>query len=117
MARLTDPERLQCYLNALANWRFEGYIRLTPFAEEAFKRLKLGMPERQFRQLLYEYVQRGGEIDEVKETRPEWSDWTYHYDLRPIINGRTLYVESRLDYKDPHDPDDPLIVIVNIHDA
>ncbi len=117
MAKLTDPEKLQCYRNALANWRFAGFVRLTPFAEEAFKQLKLEVSERQFRQLLHEYVLGSGEIDEVRETRPEWSDWDYHYDLRLTINARKLYVETRLEYTNPNDSDDPQIILVNIHDA
>ena len=46
----------------------------------------------------------------------EWSgDHEFHYDLRPVVQGCQLYVETRLIYTDPEDPDDPLIHIVNIH--
>jgi hypothetical protein len=34
-----------------------------------------------------------------------------------VIDGRRLYVETRLIYSDPADPDDPRILIANIHDA
>jgi hypothetical protein len=54
----------------------------------------------------------------VVETRPEWSDrFEHHYDLRPVLAGRRLYVETRLIYSDPTDADDPVIHVVNIHDA
>ena len=43
VAKLTDPERLKCYLNALSNWRYTGYVQLTDFAEREFKRLGLGI--------------------------------------------------------------------------
>jgi hypothetical protein len=59
----------------------------------------------------------GGEIDKVVETRPEWNFYSHHYDLRPTINGRLIYVETRLEYKDPADPDDPIVFVVNIHPA
>jgi hypothetical protein len=58
MARLTDPEILTCFRNALANWR---------------------------------------------------------YDLRLNVKGHLVYVETRLQYRDPTDPDDPIIQVVNIH--
>jgi hypothetical protein len=117
VARLTDPERLKCYLNALSNWRYTGYVQLTDFAEREFKRLGLGIEVRELQRLLAEFVERGGEIDQVEETRPEWRDWDYHYDLRLTISGRKLYVETRLLYRDANDPDDPVIIVVNIHDA
>jgi hypothetical protein len=33
MPPLSDPERLQCYRNALANWRFEGRVRFRELAD------------------------------------------------------------------------------------
>ena len=33
---------------------------------------------------------------------------------RPV-NAQVLYVETRLDYSNPMDPDDPTITVVNIH--
>lgn len=66
--------------------------------------------------LMFEYVDAGGEIDEVKETRPEWSDYEFHYDLRFPIQGKPVYIESRLHYKLPFKPDFSTILVVNIHD-
>jgi hypothetical protein len=52
----------------------------------------------------------------VAETRENWRDqYSHHYDLRPVIEGRKLYVETRLIYSKPDDPDDPVIYIVSIH--
>ena len=34
MPPLTDPERSRCFLNALANWRYDGYI---VFAKDAVR--------------------------------------------------------------------------------
>ena len=55
-------------------------------------------------------------IHEVKETRPEWKEYEFHYDLRVPIDDRLVYFETRLDYKDANDPLDPAIYVVNAHD-
>jgi len=117
MARLTDPEKLRCYKNALSNYKFSGYVNFTQVAWEWLRRNLDGYTQKRFAELLLEYVEEGGEIDEVVETRPEWSRHRYHYDLRPVVEGRRLYVETRLFCQDPSDPDDPTIYVVNIHEA
>ena len=43
MARLTDPEILTCYQNALANWRFLGFVDFTKLAQEWLQRELSGM--------------------------------------------------------------------------
>ena len=114
MARLTDPEILTCYRNALANWRYDGFVEFLPRAAEWLAR-ELGEKPRDFARRLQVYVTAGGEIDQVVETRPEWNTWSCHYDMRLMVNGLLVYVETRLKYKDPADPDDPVIFVVNIH--
>jgi hypothetical protein len=117
MAKLTDPVVLACYCNALSNCRFEGYVVYTEVAAEWLRLNLPGWSNRQFAEMLGQYVRvEGGEIDQVVETRPQWSCWhEFHYDLRPAIGGRHVYVETRLIYSRPEDPDDPLIHVVNIH--
>ena len=119
MPPLSDPERLQCYRNALANWRFEGYVRFTELADRWVRKQLAGCTTRDVARLMNDFVNGStpGVIDEQKETRPEWSEHEYHYDLRFEIAGRRLYIESRLFYDDPDDPGDPIIYVVNIHDA
>lgn len=63
---------------------------------------------------LFCFFDRGGEIDQAPETRPEWSQWRFHYDFRIEIGGRLLYIETIL-VED--DPDDPTVHVVSIHDA
>lgn len=63
---------------------------------------------------MFRHVNAGGEIDEVKESRPEWSDRWFHYDFRIPIEGRLLYIEMIL-IED--DPDDPTVHVVSIHDV
>lgn len=117
MPRLTDPDRLAAYRDALGNWSIAGYIQfeLTEQAQRWIA-LELGyVKHREFGRLMYDYIAAGGEIDEVRETRPEWSDYEFHYDLRPTINGKLVYIETRLDYRPPFTPDEPVILVVNIH--
>ena len=117
MARLTDPEILQCYRNALLNWRFDGYIVFEKDAAEGLRKFLDGETQKGFKELLYQFViEEIGEIDQVLETRENWKNkWSHHYDLRLIIDDLPIYVETRLDYSKPDDPDDPVIYLVNIH--
>lgn len=114
MAKLTDPEILKCYCNALANWQFSGFIDFSPLAAE-WLRSELKESQRDFARRLCDFVRAGGEVDQVVETRPEWTIWSHHYDLRPTVNGRVLYVETRILFSDPSDTDNPVIMVVNIH--
>jgi hypothetical protein len=118
MPPLTDPERLACYLNALANWRYEGFITFSPLALDWLRREYPDYLPRDVAELLFDHVAAGGVIDEQPETRERWRDLhEYHYDLRVPVLGRRIYFETRLSYRDPNDPDDPIIDVVNIHDA
>jgi len=117
MAPLTDPERLEAYKNALDNWRFEDYVRFN-LTEQSRRwvRQTLGIRVNDFARLMHEYVNAGGEVDEVRETRPAWSgEYEFHYDLRFAIEGVRVYIETRLhDYR-PFVPDRPWIEVVNVH--
>ena len=67
-------------------------------------------------ELMHEFVEGGGEIDEQPETREQWLEYEFHYDLRFPIRGRRVYIETLLLFNDPDDPDDPWIHVVSIHD-
>ena len=109
MARLTDPEKLACFINALANWRYEGFIILTDMASEWMNLHLEGFSTRTLGKLMYDHVTSGGEIDQTKETRPEWNVHDFHYDIRIPVTDRVIYIETRLIYSDASDPDDPVI--------
>ena len=117
MAPLTDPTRLEAYKDALGNWSPKGFIQfeLTEMAYEWIKRELNNISLKEIRRLMYEHVEAGGEIDEVRETRREWSDYEFHYDLRFTIQDKPVYIESRLNYKLPFVPDQSTILVVNIH--
>ena len=108
MAPLSDPTRLEAYKDALGNWSFEGYIQfdLTDTAYEWIKRELGNITFKGIGLLMHEHVKAGGEIYEVRETRPEWSDeYEFHYDLRFTIQDKPIYIESRLEYQEPLKPD------------
>jgi hypothetical protein len=109
--------RLRCYRNALRNWNFRGYVRLTTRAEEWILS-ELGVVSREVAHELYRHVEAGGEIDEQEERRPEYIAHEFHYDLRVNIGGRRVYFETVLIVdRDADDPDDPTILVVSVHDV
>jgi hypothetical protein len=115
MPPLADPERRAHYQTALSFWNVSGYVNWTPRASEWVLRNFQGLTMREIVRLMHEYVTTGGEIDEVRERREEWSEHDFHYDLRFVIEGRRVYVETRLEVGP--EPDDSTITVVNIHDA
>lgn len=117
MAPLDDQTLLRAYTNALENRRFEGYVVWTQVALHWIRRELDGVTAHAISSLMYEHVVSGGEIDQVVETRAEWCHlYPFHYDFRFPILGREIYIETRLIFDDPEDPDDPVILVANIHD-
>jgi len=118
VALLVDPVRLQAYRDALSNWSFTGYIQFE-LTEQSYRWIRAqfdNISTREIGRSMYEYVATGGEIDEVAETRPEWSDrYQFHYDLRFALRGKAVYVETRLHYSVPVVPDSSWILVVNVH--
>jgi hypothetical protein len=72
---------------------------------------------RDIRRVLFEFVDQGGVIDEQPERRSEYTHYEFHYDLRVRIGGRAIYFETVLMCDDPNDPDDPIIIVVSVHDV
>ena len=104
-------------MDALGNWNYEGYIRFE-LTEAAYRWIRgefESISLKEIGRLMYEYVEGGGEIDEVRESRPEWSVYEFHYDLRFTIQDKRVYIESRLDYREPFVSDESSILVVNIH--
>lgn len=118
-AVLTDTTRLAAFTDALGNWQFTGYIQFE-LSETAYRWLRCefeGIGLKDIGRLMYEFVQDGGPIDEVRETRPEWrDDYEFHYDLRFEIRGKPVYIECRLHHQIPLVLDESWILVVNIHD-
>ena len=117
MARLTDRETHDKYLQALSEWNVgNGGIRWAPLASNWLYTNLSGISQREVGRLMYEHVKSGGKIDQVLERRPEWRRLQkYHYDLIVMIDGCLRYIETCLDYRIPFVPDEPWILVVNIH--
>ncbi len=114
MPPLQDPTILAQYRSVLANWRVTGYVEWKEVAWNWVREQLAGVDPRYIAKMMYDYVQAGGVIDQVPETRPEWNDRPFHYDLRIPITGRLIYIETILI---DDDPTDLVIRVVNIHDA
>lgn len=114
MAPLTDPVILAKFHYALSHWQFTGYVTWKPIARQWVERNMEGWTTRAIAEELFQFFDGDGEISQTAETRPEWSQWQFHYDFRIEIGGRLLYIETVL-VED--EPDDPVVHVVSIHDA
>ena len=120
MAPVTDSDRLEAYKDALRNWNIPDYIQfeLTEQAHRWIRRELDRVTLKDIGRLMFEYVNAGGKIDEVPETRPEWSDvYEFHYDIRLTIQKKPIYIETRLHYRLPVVPDESWILVVNVHEC
>src|SRR5262245_37450797 len=114
MPPLADPRLLDCFKVILSNWNVTDYVTAKELALEwAGKNLK-GFTLKALAKVLHDHVQAGGEIDQIREARPEYNDRDYHYDLRVFWAGRRIYIETILV---DDDPTDLTLHIVSIHDA
>ena len=82
MPPLEDPEFLKAIKAVLTNWYVTDYVTAK---DEALEWAGKNLPEFRLKalaQLMNEHVCAGGVIDQVRETRPEWNDWPFHFDFR-----------------------------------
>jgi len=63
--------------------------------------------------LLYDYVENGGNIQEVKEEREGYRYCKYHFDFVVIAESKKVYVETILVERKMG----PVVVVVNAHPA
>jgi hypothetical protein len=98
----------------LNEWNCTGYITWKGIARQWVEENLEGFTTRAVGEEMFRHFQGGGEIDQVRETRPEWSGQRFHYDFRVPMGDRLIYIETIL-VED--DPDDPTIHVVSIHDA
>jgi hypothetical protein len=98
----------------LANWAYTDYVTATDLALDWAGRNLPAFSLKMLAKLMNDHVQAGGKIKRVREQRPHWDHYDYHYDFCLTWDGRRIYVESRLL---DDDPNDPIIHIVNVHYA
>jgi hypothetical protein len=114
MPPLTDAAILAQFGAVLANWNYTGYVTAKDVALDWIANNLRGLTLKDVALGMNDFLQRGAAIDQVPETRPEWSRWPFPYDFRVQLAGREVYLESILQ---DDDPNDPTIHIVSIHDA
>jgi hypothetical protein len=114
MAPLTDPTILAKFRHALSEWKYAGYVTWKRAAQEWVERNMDGYTTRALGHEMFRFVEAGGVIDQVRETRPEWSERRFHFDFRIPLAGRLIYIETILV---DDDPEDPTIHVVSIHEA
>ena len=112
MARLTNPTLLSRFRQVLSSWNFTGYITWKEVARQWVQANLQELTPRAIGELMFNYFESGGEIDEVPETRPEWDTVKYHYDFRIPIKDERIYIETILNLDEP---DDPILHVVSIH--
>jgi hypothetical protein len=114
MAPLADPHLLSCFRAVLRNWHVTDYVTAKAEALEWAGKNLPGFQLKALAKLVHDHVAAGGEIDQVRERRPEYNDRDYHYDFRLPWAGWLLYIETVLV---DDDPSDPTIHVVRIKDA
>jgi len=91
VARLTDPEILSQYKAALSEWGCTGYIKWRRRAEDWVTANLAGQNTKAIAKLMWEHIEAGGEMDQVREQRPEYAaSFEFHYDLRFSVGGYNL---------------------------
>jgi hypothetical protein len=114
MPSLTDPVVLAQFQQVLANWNFTGYVTAKDIVLDWIAKNLHGQTLKDVAHAMDAHLQQGGLIDQVPETRPEWSQWPFHYDFRVQLGNLHLYIETILN---DNDPKDPTIHIVSIHNV
>ena len=114
MPPLTDPVVLAQFRKVLAEWNCTGYVIAKEMAQHWITSNLAGLNVKAIAKAMHGFLAGGGVIDQVKETRPEWDMWPYHYDFRLLLANRNVYIETILQ---DDAPNDPTLVIVSIHDV
>lgn len=114
MPPLTDAIILAKFHAILANWSYTDYVTAKPLALDWIANNLAGLSLKDVAKAMNDYCRTGGVVDQVRERRPEYSAWPYHYDFRLQLAGKEIYIETILQ---DDDPKDPTIRIVSIHDV
>src|SRR5262245_40083893 len=101
MPPLTDTVIVAQFRAVLANWNYTGYVRAKDVALEWIADNLNGLTLKDVAQAMHGHVQRVDVIDQVPETRSEFSEWPFHYDFRLQLAGRMVYIETILRDDDP----------------
>jgi hypothetical protein len=114
MPPLDESNILAQFRKVLAEWKYTGYVTANEHARHWITNHLPGLNLKTIAKAMHDFLAGGGVIDQVNETRPEWTMWPYHYDFRLSLGGRNVYIETILQ---DDDPNDPTLEIVSIHDV
>jgi hypothetical protein len=114
MAVPMEPELREKYCYVLSLWDVTDYITWEDTALRWIYREFTGYTAELVGKLMYEHVYNGGDIYQIEETRSNWLEWRFHYDLYVPICGRETYIETR--FLEEQCRDDCTINVVNVHD-
>jgi hypothetical protein len=114
MPPLSDPVILAQFVAVLTNWRYTGYITAKEHVLAWIADELSGLTLKDVSKAMHDFLEAGGVIDQVPETRQQWNDYAFHYDFRLSLGNRFVYIETVLENDDPADP---TIRIVSIHDV
>ena len=114
MPPVNDPKVMEQLRSVLQNWRVTGYVTAKDLVLEWIAKELGGLTLKDVAEIMHTFVKRGGQVDQVPERRPEWSEWPFHYDFRVEIGKREVYIETILQ---DDDPSDPTLHIVSMHNV
>ena len=113
MAPLVNREIINAFRAALSEWHSSGFV---VWMRRPAEWLRENLDEENIRsvsRLMFEYLENGGQIDQVVERREIWRDQhEFHYDFRITINNRKTYIETVLNVTSTG----PTVTIVSMHD-
>ncbi len=112
MSSLSGSER-DYYVAVFRLHTTEGYVRWKPVPAYEWMRQNFSYSAREMNEFILEFLEQGGEIDKVKETRKEFPAG-FHYDIRMEVDNKRVYFETLLSQTNG-DPEDGAITIVNMH--
>ena len=116
MPKLENPGIIALFVTAFTEAQACGeLIRWKQSAIENMFRDFAGYTPDHVENLILSHLNSGGKIQEVKETRPEYLDFRFHYDFvvtDPLSKNEKVYIETVITCDDPELPE---ILIVSCH--
>jgi len=113
VARLENEQIIELFRQSLSEWNCDGFVVWKKRPAEWLEQNIEGHSPKSVAELMFEHFVGGGEIDQARERRPEYSSrYEFQYDFRFPIDGRRVYIETVLDVT----ATGPVITVVNMHD-
>jgi hypothetical protein len=114
MPPLRDANMIAKFLEALKEWRHDGYIEWRPRARDWLSKNLQNHSQKAIGHAMYLHVVNGGKINQAKEPYEGYRDaHPYHYDFEFSVSGRAVYIETVFDDTIMG----PTVTIVNIKDS